>query len=266
MQPFSLFFMALCVVFPVTAVAQKQADQQPVGIFPNREAYYQFMGGVKRAAAEDPEMAAMIPLINDIALGQPIGSTSMQYGETGNTLDLLSNARVRDELEMLDDQYQSLQKLNQQIQQRAAGQLRALDLSDRQNLVSQLRSIRDQAESELNAVLLPHQLTRLRQIRARTQLRNRSLVEILTSEPLKSDLKISDPQSEELRQAEREIQQQLEREIAALREKAREQLLSKLNRTQKEKVAEIFGESFEFHRPAKNGTGDQPSETGKRPK
>ena len=68
------------------------------------------------------------------------------------------------------------------------------DCSDSKNIVSQIRGLRDQAEQDLDGVLLPHQLQRLGQIRSRSQLRNRSLADLLTSELLKSELEISDEQ------------------------------------------------------------------------
>ena len=78
-----------------------------------------------------------------------------------------------------------------------------------------------------------------------SQLRRRSLVEILTSDPLKSDLEITDNQSDELRLAEKEIEEDLQKQIAKLREKARERLLSTLKPAQKKKVEELIGDTFE---------------------
>ena len=100
--------------------------------------------------------------------------------------------------------------------------------------------------NDLQATLLPHQMDRLRQIAAQSQLRRRNLVEILTSEPMKSRLEITDNQADELKDAEQEIREDLEKQIAKLREQARERLLSKLKPGQQKQVEEIFGEAFEF--------------------
>jgi hypothetical protein len=225
------------------AWAQKPAAvEQGYGIFSSQQDYFQFMGEVKR----NPETRGMVDLINDMVLQRPVGWTSRQYGAASSTLGLLSDPRVREELEVMDDQYQQLQAMNEDIIKRAAGQLRALDFGDGKNLVDQIRRIQHQAEEDLQAVLLPHQLDRLRQLQARSRLRQRSLVDVITSEPYRSQLEISDRQSAELRQAEREVLQELEREIQALREKARQRLLETLKPAQREKAETLFGEAFDF--------------------
>ncbi len=116
--------------------------------------------------------------------------------------------------------------------------------------MEQVRRIRDQSREDLQNVLLPHQLTRLRQLNAQSQLKWRSLTDVLISEPLKSQLEITDRQADELKAAEQAIEEDLAREIAKLRAKARERLISKLKRAQRKQVDEIFGDEFEFSDPS----------------
>jgi hypothetical protein len=158
---------------------------------------------------------------------------------------MLADERVRSELEMVDEQYEELKKLNAQIQQRLAEQISNLDLSDRKNLASRLHDMREQARAELNSLLLPHQVDRLRQIRLQNQLRHHSLADVLGSEPLKTLLEISDAQSRELREAERQIEEELAKEIARLREKARDRLLSRLKPRQRSNLKQMLGDSFD---------------------
>ena len=241
---------AFCVIsfgFGSTCVAQK--DDGPVGIFESQTQYYEFMGGVKQAAYGDggsPELQAMVPMLNDIALNKPVGWTASEYGADGSTLGMLADADVRSDLEMLEDQYKQLQELNAEIQQRAADQIRELDFSDRKNLVSRIKSIRESAVSDLNDVLLPHQVERLNQIRMQSLLRRRSFIDILTSDPVKTKLEITEEQSTDLKQKEKEVEEELQREIAKLRERAREKLLSSLKQPQKDAVEKMFGETYEF--------------------
>lgn len=242
--------LVLCVL-PMIVVGSFAQDKEggPVGIFQSDAEYSQFMGNAKRAAYGangNPELQAMIPMLNDIVLNKPMGWTANEYGVEASTLGLLADPNVRAELEMVDDQYEELKDVSQDIQRRAASKIRELDFKDSENLIAQIRKIRSQASDELNAVLLPHQLDRLRQIRMQSQLRRRSLVEVLTSDPVKSDLEITDQQSDELREAEKEIQADLAREIAKLQEKARDRLLSRLDVSQKAKAKEMIGDAFEF--------------------
>jgi phage-related protein len=271
-----ILIVVLLFACPVANVfGQKDQGAQedgPVGIFQSRAEYNQFMGGAKRAAyGQDgsPELQSMIPMLNDIALDRPVGWSANKYGDTGSILGLLSNSSIRNDLEMVDDQYEELRSLSAEVQARAATQLRGLDFSDRENLIRQMRGIREQATSDLNTVLLPHQVERLQQIRMQSLLRRRSLVDILTSDPIKSDLEITDRQSDELRDFEKQVQQDLQKEIAKLQEKARGRLLSKLNPSQKKEVENMIGDAFEFSQSAKKpgskGKGSDPrKKKGKR--
>ena len=231
------------------AVAQKADENQgPVGIFDSRAQYHQFMGDAKRLAYGEngtPELRAMIPFLNDIALDQAIGTTAGQYNTEGTTLGLLADDSVRKELEMVDDQYQQLQKMSEDIQRRMGEQIKGLDFSN-PGVSDQIKSMRRAASDELNSLLLPHQQSRLNQLRIQSQLRRKSFVQILTSEPVKTELKISEGQSIALREAEKEIEQELQREIRKLRIKARKKILDKLNSKQKEGVDQLFGDAFDF--------------------
>jgi len=259
----STSFLLVAMFCGSSVFAQK--EEGPVGIFSSQNEYHEFMGGVKQAAYGEggsPELQAMVPMLNDIALNKPVGWTANEYGTDGSTLGMLADSDVRSELEMLDDQYEEVQELNAAVQKRAAEQIRALDFSDRENLISQINSIRERAVEELNGVLLPHQVERLQQLRMRSQLRRRSLVDILTSDPVKTKLEITDDQSTDLRDKEKEVEEELQREIAKLREKARTKLLSSLRPTQKEAVEKMLGDAYKFK--AKPKTKRQKKAKGKK--
>ena len=246
----SLMVLATFRVGPIGfAHGQKGATEDgPVGIFDSDQQYSSFMRSAKQAAygpEGTPEMQAMIPMLNDVALGKPMGWTADRYQIEGSTFGLLSDTKVRDELEMVDDQFDQLQSLNEELQKRAAEQIRGLDFSNG-SWLDQVRAIREQTKTDLDGLLLPHQRERLQQIQMRSLLRRRSLVDIITSDPVKTNLEITDDQSTELKKAEKEIEEQLEKDIARLREKARDRLLSKLNGKQKSEVETMLGEAFEF--------------------
>ncbi len=240
----------LLVVLLIAFSSSSALAQTANGIFDSSEEYGQFMGAAKRASVDNPELQVLIPLINDIAQGRPIGSTAQQYGVAGSELGLLSDPRIRADIEMVDDQYHQLRDRQSEIQKRLAGQLRAIDFSDSENVAGEIAKIRADAEKEMNDVLLPHQVKRLRQIRMQSLLRRRSLVDVLTSNPIKADLEITDSQSEELREYEQEVQRDLRREIAKLQEKSRDRLLARLKPSQKAQARELIGDAYVFTEPA----------------
>ncbi|MEM7457624.1 MAG: hypothetical protein AAF456_25060, partial [Planctomycetota bacterium] len=168
-----------------------------------------------------------------------------EFRSFAGPLGLLADPDVRADLEMLDYQYEELQEKNAEIQRQAAEEIRGLDMSDMQAFAAEIRRIHASTEEQLGQGLLPHQMERLRQLQAQNQLRRRSFVEIITSDPMKSDLEISDEQAEQLREAEAAIEERVRQQIAELRVQAREELMQNLNSSQREQVDEIFGEAFE---------------------
>ncbi len=239
-----LFFLAVLIVLsPAIAHAQKDADAgESYGIFDTQEQYSDFMGQVK----SDPEMRKLVPMINDIVLEREIGWTADKYGMGSNALGLLGNEKVRNDLEMMDYQYEEMMERNAELQKQAAQQIRNLDLSDMAKVAEEVQKIREQTLKQMREGLLPHQVERLEQIQAQSRLRNRSLIDIITSEPVKTRLVISDEQAEQLRAAEQQVEDDLQRQIAELREQAKERLLEALDPEQREKVDTIFGQTFNF--------------------
>lgn len=246
-------FLLFSLVIPSISYAQKNesagGEASQAGLFQSKSEYAEFMGNLKRTAQSDPELAAMIPLINDVVLGDPIGTTGREYKGTASSLGLLERPKVREELEMVDDQYKELQRLTSSIQSKAAVEIRNMDFSKVTNVATRIRGIQNSMKQDIEDLLLPHQLKRLKQLQNRSQLQRQSIARLLTSDPVKSELEISDEQSEELLEAEEDIEAELEKEIEQLREKAREKLLSKLKASQRQKAEELLGEDFDFSQP-----------------
>ena len=109
MKNIFLVFLCLLVIPETMTLAQKPgANDGPVGIFDSGRDYDEFMRAVKTSAAQNPEMRPLIAMLNDIALGKPVGSTSKQYGIESSVMGLLADPSIRQELEMVDSQYEEL--------------------------------------------------------------------------------------------------------------------------------------------------------------
>ena len=243
---FSLAIVIMVIASGSLAQAQK-GDEGPVGIFDSGQQYDQFMTGLK--SLEDPEINAMLPAINDMALGRPIGETARQYNLGGGEdpiMSMLAEDNIRKELEVVDTQMEALAKVNEDFQKRVASEMRAVDLSDASEVLKRMRGLTNAAKTDLEGVFLPHQLERLRQIGAQKQMNRRGVLGALLTDPLASHLEISEEQKEELRSAAKEIEKDLIQEMEALRAKARKKLFSKLNTRQQKELNELAGDSFDF--------------------
>ncbi len=263
--------LSLLIVLAIPSFSHAQKigfsgeGESQAGLFQTKNDYFEFMGNLKRSAKSDPELAAMIPLINDVVLGDPIGTTGKKFKGTASPLGLLDNPKVREELDMVDDQFRELQRLTSNIQKKAAAEIRNMDFSKVTNVAKRIRGIQSNMKQDIDDLLLPHQLKRLNQLQNRSQLQRTSIARLLTSDPIKSKLEISEQQSAELLEAEENIEAELEKEIAQLREEAREKLLAKLKASQREKAEELLGENFDFSQPKKKKLKNSNSRNGTKP-
>ncbi len=201
-----------------------------------------------------------------------IGSSFGQAGVFGSTtaggdmMNLLQNKSIRDEIELVDGQYEKMQNVNKTVQEEIMKQvkglmepagggkgrtestrLRAQNLAD---LMKKMKKQKEAAESQLKELLLPHQIKRLQELAYQVSLKNGGgTVDALTRGKLKEELELNDKDVEKLKMKSRELNLRLEKEIAALREKARKDLLDELSGKQKAKLKELVGDDFELKEP-----------------
>ena len=253
-KTWSTFAVALLFAWPVCAQEAAREQGKNQGIFTSREQYNQFMA--KLRALNDPEINKMIPALNDVIMAshglkkQPFGSPF--HSERSWMMRMLDNDGVREEIEMLDYQYEDLKKFSQQIHDRMADQIR--DVIQRQStgdvdsreLVDQLVSIRDRAEAELDQSLLPTQQKRLRQLLMQGRLLREPLIRVVTTAPIADELELTDSQKESLKAEWKEIEQKMNADIAKLRARARKELAAKLKGPQKKKFEDLFGADYQF--------------------
>lgn len=239
-------FLVSSFVLPGFAWAQKGGDKNgPSGIFESRKEYEQFMGGLK--SLRDPEVDAMLPALNDMMLGRPIGKTAQQYNIGGNpVMTLLADKSIRKELEVVDDQVEEIKRLNRQLQERLSKEVRSMDLTDSAQVISTIRDITESAQADMEDVFLPHQLDRLKQLGVRHQMNRQSVLGALLTDPLASELGLTEEQKDELRQTAKKIESELARELEELKIKARQQLFSCLTREQQQKLDDLIGDEYRF--------------------
>ena len=119
----------------------------------------------------------------------------------------------------------------------------------REGLFEKMREARADIEEEVNAVLMPHQMTRIRQIALQQQLnRGGGGGGALTRGPVAEALGLTEVQIEELEAKRREIEEGLREKVATLQKEAQDELISVLTPSQQAKLRELLGESFEMQR------------------
>lgn len=200
---------------------------------------------------------------------------------------LLRNETVQKELELVDDQKNSLKELMEKTMTKMREQfegMRDLSREEREAKFAELRpKLEAQAEETKKAIegiLLPHQVERLKQIVIQVQ-----GTRALGDAEVQKSLDISDEQKEKIKSVQeatgekmRELfssgnREGMREKSEAIRKEANDQLLGVLTDKQKETFEKLKGEKIEldmaslFQRPGGRGPGGDrgPGEGGRRP-
>lgn len=179
---------------------------------------------------------------------------------TNNILTLLADENVRRELELVDDQISELDEIQDSANQATRdvfSEMQDLPREDRReafgNIREKIAERLTEFEEEIEDVLLPHQMTRLRQLKYRTPNNRRggqnNSFGALGNEELLDELGLSDDQKEELEEAMEEAREELAEKQKKWAQDAEEEVLKVLTKKQRDKYRELVGEPFEFEDP-----------------
>lgn len=204
------------------------------------------------------------------SFASPEGATTMSFGlpaaGSGGSglMNLLHNKSIRDEIELVDDQYKKMKNFYKGRQDAIMKEVQALIKpalsgdSKKGNSSVQLRGKKlqelmqkqqEDSEAALNDLLLPHQRKRLEQVSLRMRMKNMGTVRAITQNPTKEKLGISDDLEKKLKTKEAELKKEFEAEMAKLRAKHKKELLNVLPSKQRRQLEELLGDEFEYKEP-----------------
>jgi hypothetical protein len=188
-----------------------------------------------------------------------VGGPGFGFG-FGGLADLARRSDVRKELELLDDQIQKLDKLNETRGERMRQMFSGMEDVPREQRFEKMRELgqkeQQQTERELEQILLPHQMRRLKQLELQT--RSRGGVQALLGDRAAEELGLSPEQKEKLQKRAAELEEQLRQKTAELRKQNQDELLRLLTPQQRAKWKDLVGDPFEFQRlepPRPGGPG-----------
>lgn len=240
---FSKFIIAIVLVSSSASFAftQDKFDRALAegGIFENKDEFRKCFQELR--SLRDPVVNSMLSAVQDIALGRNVRDSFMKKNES---LRMLNSKSVREDLEMVDAQLDELKTIAKDLPETVSGQIRKLDFKNVEQAAEDLKAIYKSSQEELESVFLPHQQKRLGQIKFQLQLQRKSLTAALTSDPIASELDISDDQANSIRDSAKEINKELAEKVEELRKQAREKLLANLDQSQRSKFDEMIGEEF----------------------
>lgn len=171
-------------------------------------------------------------------------------GGPPDSFSLLNDPSVQKDLELVGDQLEQVRALQadfsaqmkEQIGDLSKGGLRR----DRMEGLGELiRQLRDKQRAQMEEVLLPHQIERLKQVALQKHMQNAGTASALISEQVAEALGIDEQQKERLQKRAEEIKADMEKKMAKLREDAKNDLLMELTPTQREQLKEMVGDDFQ---------------------
>lgn len=180
-------------------------------------------------------------------------------GADDNPRRLLRSEAVQRDLEMTEDQIKSIEGLNEGREDNRGGnrdarnaELEGLSDEAREEKLREMRAARERERmAELEEILLPQQVQRLKQIVAQAAAQGgaRSMI----NGTLAANLNITDEQKERIEKKAEELQKELDEKIAKLREQMRNELLAELTPKQRDQYKQIMGDTFAFERQQDRG-------------
>lgn len=170
----------------------------------------------------------------------------------GGLLGLAARDEVQQELQLVDEQKDKVRGITEDMRDKVRdlfGQMRDLNEDERRARFDEIRTkvegLNGDMEKQLEKVLLPHQLDRLKQIDLQTKVRYRG-AEALTSSDIAKTLNLTDEQREKLEKRAAEVQEELQTKIRQLQVDARKKMLDVLTPDQQAQLEKMMGQQFEM--------------------
>jgi Spy/CpxP family protein refolding chaperone len=177
----------------------------------------------------------------------------------GGLLGLAARDEVQQELQLVDEQKEKVRAITEDMRNKARDQFRDIftqmrDLNDDERrarfgeIRTKMETLNADFEKQLDKVLLPHQLDRLKQIDLQTKVRYRG-AEALTSGDIAKTLNLTDEQREKLEKRAAEVQDELQTKIRQLQADARKKMLDVLTPEQQAQLEKLMGQQFDLPEP-----------------
>jgi hypothetical protein len=189
-----------------------------------------------------------------------LGIESIEAKQDPNLMSMLQNPGVRQEIGMEEYQFRDLQSKAKELRQSMISEVQeALSKEQPQpdQLVQMVGRMRQRYAKELENAVLPHQMDRLRQVSFQTLIRDRDPVQVLTSEPFKSELKLDDEDVTKLRDRSEELKREFDRKVAELRQETVDKLLEELDEDQQKTLREMLGDELDFFQLKQSGKAEK---------
>ena len=199
-------------------------------------------GGFSFGSAGGPNM--------NFKLGGDLNFGGMPFVDTSDWGNLLNIPSIREELDVMDAQFSEITKARQEMQKSIKEQINQImeggfDPSKAKEMAEMIRKQRESAETAVREQLLPGQVQRLKEVALRLKQKQVGTVGLLAEKDVKEALGIDSEQLSSLKAKAKELEEEMQKRIEALRKKAQEELIRELKPEQQEKLKKMLGKEFD---------------------
>jgi hypothetical protein len=188
-----------------------------------------------------------------LMMASPMGNGGFSFGGP-DQFGLLGDSGFQSELNLVDEQIERFKEVQENFNERmteVTKQMRSDDgkLNLDADVIERIRAlseeIKAQKKEEIEGLLLPEQLERLKQVTLQKKMSQQGAMSALRGKEVAEALGLDEEQLSSLREKSKELSARVQEEIAAAKEKARKELLDELTPDQQEKLKTMIGEKFE---------------------
>ena len=208
------------------------------------------LGAASHVMAQPPQPGGEPGRGGPPAFGGPGGPGGFFGG--GGVLGLVARDEVQQELQLVDEQKDKVRGITEGMRNKVRemfGQMRDLSDDERRAQFGEIRSkieaLGAETEKQLEKVLLPHQMDRLKQIDLQSKVQSRG-ASALTSGDVAKALNLTDEQREKLEKRAAEVQEELQTKIKQLQADARKKMLDVLTPDQQAQLEKMMGQQFDL--------------------
>ncbi|GEM_PF-1739907 len=175
--------------------------------------------------------------------------------DTNNWSSLLNLPEVREELEIVDDQFEEISAARNRLEKDLKSRINEMitsgfDPSKAKDLGETIKEQRAAIDSELQQMLLPSQVERLKQLALHIRMKQAGAVGVLSSKEVMEELEMNEEQLEALKKKAEELKKELDEKYEVMKKKAQEELLDELKPNQRKKLEALMGANFDYKTPA----------------
>ena len=175
------------------------------------------------------------------------------WGGSGQFRDL-NDPSVRGELELLDHQYNEISQIKSEtakLIKEARKEAEGNPAISQPQLGMKIIGMQNRQKKAIEAVLLPHQHERLKQLRNQRQMQDMGTAGALSNSVFAKELGLTDDQKKELAELQKELEKEIQEKIKELKEDAKKRILKKLTPEQRSKLKQLTGDEFTRNSKAK---------------